>query len=85
VEWLNIDPGVFVAKIQASTFPRDFTMGEIKAAVFGFLIAAISCSRGFYASGGARGVGLATTQAVVQSAVSILVANYIITSWLTGI
>ena len=50
---------------------------------FGFLVAAISCSRGFGASGGARGVGLATTQAVVQSSVAILVANYVITSWMT--
>jgi phospholipid/cholesterol/gamma-HCH transport system permease protein len=55
----------------------------VKAAVFGFLVAAISCSRGFFASGGARGVGLATTQAVVQSSVAILVANYVITSWMT--
>jgi len=51
--------------------------------VFGFLIAAISCRQGYYASGGARGVGVATTRAVVQSAVAILVANYILTSWLT--
>ena len=85
VEWLKIDPGVFVARIKSSTFPRDFTMGEIKSAVFGFIIAAVSCSRGFQASGGARGVGLATTQAVVQSAVSLLVVNYVLTSWLTGI
>lgn len=85
VEWLNIDPGVFVSRIKQATFPRDFTMGEIKSAVFGFLIASISCSRGFYASGGARGVGLATTQAVVQSAVAILIVNYLLTSWLTGI
>ena len=59
-------------------------MGLIKAAVFGFLIAAISCTRGFYASGGARGVGEATTQAVVHSAVSILIANYLLTSLLLG-
>jgi phospholipid/cholesterol/gamma-HCH transport system permease protein len=48
------------------------------------LISAISCTRGFYASGGARGVGQATTEAVVHSAVSLLVANYLLTSWLMG-
>jgi phospholipid/cholesterol/gamma-HCH transport system permease protein len=58
-------------------------MGEIKATVFGFLISAISCRQGFYASGGAKGVGEATTRAVVHSAVAILIANYVITSWLT--
>jgi phospholipid/cholesterol/gamma-HCH transport system permease protein len=83
VEGLGIDPGVFISKIKLYAFPKDFFMGEIKAAVFGFLIAAISCRQGYYASGGARGVGIATTRAVVQSAVAILVANYLLTSWLT--
>ena len=47
-------------------------MGKIKAAVFGFLITAISCNQGFHASGGARGVGLATARAEwSQSAVAI--------------
>jgi phospholipid/cholesterol/gamma-HCH transport system permease protein len=58
-------------------------MGEIKAGVFGFLISAISCRQGYFASGGARGVGLATTRAVVQSAVAILIANYILAALLT--
>ena len=58
-------------------------MGEIKAAAFGFLIASLSCRQGFNASGGAKGVGEATTQAVVQSAVALLIVNYIITSLLT--
>ena len=65
--------------------PKDFYMGEIKAAVFGFLIASISCRQGFFASGGAKGVGEATTRAVVQSAVAILIANYVITSWMTPV
>lgn len=83
VEGLGVDPGVFAANIQKYMVPMDFWMGEIKAAVFGFLLCAISCHQGYYASGGARGVGLATTKAVVQSAVALLIANYAITSWLT--
>jgi len=85
VQGLGVDSGVFLANIEKYMVPRDFWMGEIKAMVFGFLIAAISCNQGFNASGGARGVGLATTRAVVQSAVAILVANYLITSWMTDI
>ena len=84
VKWLNVDPGVFIAKIRQFTEPADLLMGFIKSLVFGFLIAAIACNQGFHASGGARGVGIATTRAVVQSAVSILVANYIITSLMTA-
>lgn len=83
VGWLNVDPGIFIDKIRQLMMPRDLMMGLIKSAVFGFLISSISCKHGYYASGGARGVGLATTRAVVQSAVSLLIANYMITSILT--
>lgn len=83
VEWLGVDPGTFLSNIERYLMPKDFWMGEIKAAVFGFLIASISCAQGFNASGGAKGVGEATTRAVVQSAVAILIANYLITNWLT--
>lgn len=85
VQWLSVDPGVFTENIRKYMVLRDFWMGEIKAASFGFLIAAISCRQGFIASGGARGVGIATTRAVVQSAVAILIANYVITSWMTDL
>ena len=84
VDWLGVDPGIFISNIEKYLVPHDFYMGLIKAAVFGFIISCISCTRGFYASGGARGVGQATTEAVVHSAVSLLVANYLLTSWLMG-
>src|SRR5664280_238514 len=85
VDALGVDPGIFIANIEKYLTLNDFSMGLIKSAVFGFLISAISCHQGFFASGGARGVGLATTRAVVHSAVACLVANYAITSWLTEI
>jgi phospholipid/cholesterol/gamma-HCH transport system permease protein len=85
VKGLGIDPGIFIANIQEYMLPSDFWMGEIKAACFGFLVTAICGEQGYYASGGARGVGQATTRAVVQSAVALLIANYIITSLLTPI
>jgi len=85
IEGLGVDPGVYIANIQEYLLPKDFWMGEIKAACFGFLIASISGDKGFFASGGARGVGQATTRAVVHSAVAVLIANYIITSALTDV
>ena len=84
VQWLGVDPGVFINNIEKYLVPSDFFMGMIKSAVFGFLISAISCTRGYFAAGGARGVGDATTRAVVHSAVSILIANYILTTLLIG-
>jgi phospholipid/cholesterol/gamma-HCH transport system permease protein len=85
VEGLGVDPGLFLDNIEKGFVPSDFYMGLVKSAVFGFLVSAISCSQGFYAGGGAKGVGEATTRAVVHSAVAILVANYLITSLMTEI
>jgi phospholipid/cholesterol/gamma-HCH transport system permease protein len=85
VEWLGVDLGTFISNIEKYLVLRDFWMGEIKAATFGFLVSAVSCRQGFYTAGGAKGVGEATTRAVVQSAVAILIANYLITSWMTDL
>ncbi len=85
VEALGVDPGMFLANIEKGLVPADFYMGLVKSMTFGFLICAISVNQGFNAAGGAKGVGEATTRAVVQSAVAILVANYVITSMMTQI
>jgi phospholipid/cholesterol/gamma-HCH transport system permease protein len=85
VNWMSVDPGIFTSNIEKYIVPSDFYMGLIKAVVFGFLLCSISCAQGFFASGGAKGVGEATTRAVVISSVSVLVANYLLTSWLTEV
>jgi phospholipid/cholesterol/gamma-HCH transport system permease protein len=53
--------------------------GLVKATFFGGIIATVGCHRGFRTSGGAEGVGRATTEAVVYSFVGIFVFNYFIT------
>ena len=45
----------------------------------------IACRHGFYASGGAVGVGQATTRAVVWSVVGVFVLDYVITTLLTPV
>ncbi|MBG1231110.1 MlaE family ABC transporter permease [Aestuariivirga litoralis] len=62
----------------------DVGSGLIKAAVFGFIIALMGCYHGFNSKGGAQGVGRATTNAVVSSAILILAANFALTSILFG-
>ena len=57
----------------------DVFSGLVKAAVFGFLITLMGCYHGYTSKGGAQGVGLATTNAVVSSSILILTANYFIT------
>jgi phospholipid/cholesterol/gamma-HCH transport system permease protein len=57
----------------------DVVSGLVKAAVFGFIVTLMGCYHGYMSRGGAQGVGIATTNAVVSSAILILVANYVIT------
>jgi phospholipid/cholesterol/gamma-HCH transport system permease protein len=62
----------------------DIYNGLIKALCFGAFISVISCYKGFYTSGGAEGVGEATTGAVVLSMMSILIGDYFLSAWLFG-
>jgi phospholipid/cholesterol/gamma-HCH transport system permease protein len=78
--WLeNVDRGVFVENARWIVDHSDITQGLIKATFFGGALALISCYQGFHATGGAKGVGVGTTRAVVGSFVTILVLDYFIT------
>jgi phospholipid/cholesterol/gamma-HCH transport system permease protein len=79
---LAIDSGPFMNRLYYYVDAEDIWGGLIKAAIFGFLIAAISCYMGFHAKGGAKGVGRATTRAVVYSAVTVLITDYFLTTWI---
>jgi phospholipid/cholesterol/gamma-HCH transport system permease protein len=79
VKGMGLDEGIFFDRIINAVSPWDMWSGIIKAAVFGFAIAVVSCYKGYSAQGGARGVGMATTQAVVVSSVTILVLDYFLT------
>ncbi len=84
VQLLGLDHGIFVDKVRWFVDGKDLAQGLIKATVFGVAVSLIACRHGFYATGGAAGVGLATNRSVVQSAVSILALDYLITSAITG-
>lgn len=58
----------------------DFLTGTMKATVFGALIGVIACGNGLKVTGGAAGVGNATTGTVVQSVVAIVVADLVFTA-----
>jgi phospholipid/cholesterol/gamma-HCH transport system permease protein len=74
----NVSAGTFIARTQQWLDPEDITEGLIKGAVFGLVITLIACFKGYHASGGAKGVGQATTQAMVQSALGIFVLDYFV-------
>lgn len=80
----NVDRGVFIENARWFLDTNDIMQGLVKATVFGVTLTLISCYQGYNASGGAKGVGLATTRAVVGSFVAILVLDYFLTDmWLT--
>jgi phospholipid/cholesterol/gamma-HCH transport system permease protein len=80
--------GVYKLDFNADTYIRntidflqflDVFSGLVKAAVFGFLITLMGCYHGYTSKGGAQGVGMATTNAVVSASILILTFNYFIT------
>jgi phospholipid/cholesterol/gamma-HCH transport system permease protein len=83
VMWQGIDPGVFFDKIKQFLEPRDLWMMVVKSLVFGFVMSLICCKKGFFASGGARGVGEATAKSVVASIVAIFAFDYVLTTLMT--
>ena len=80
---LHFNPTTYVRSTWSFIQDWDVGSGLIKAAVFGFIIALMGCFHGYYASGGARGVGRATTHAVVSAAVLIFAADYLLTTVFT--
>jgi phospholipid/cholesterol/gamma-HCH transport system permease protein len=79
---LGQEPGVFWGGVERSVEWVDISLGLKKSFVFAALIATISCYRGYHASGGATGVGRATTRAVVEATSLILIGDYVLTALL---
>lgn len=77
---LNINSGIFMARIIEFVSLGDLVNGLLKSAVFGLILSLVGCYKGFHTSGGAAGVGRATTQSVVISSVSILISDYFLTA-----
>ena len=80
VPFFDIDSAGYLDYMFSFLYPQDIFFGLIKAAVMGLMTATICCFNGLRTSQGARGVGDSATRAVVVSSVSILVADYILTT-----
>lgn len=79
---LGLNPETYISTIVERVEISDVTGGLIKSAFFGLFFSWVGTYRGFYTSGGAQGVGRATTQSVVLGSIIILISNYFLTSWL---
>ncbi|NNF27986.1 MAG: ABC transporter permease [Gemmatimonadetes bacterium] len=72
---LDMSSAEFLKGLRLFFEPWDVQFSAIKSISFGITVTAVGCSFGFHTSGGAAGVGKATTQAVVISSMIILVLD----------
>jgi len=79
---LMIDGTIYFSKLGKWMFVEDIGQGLIKSFFFGFIISIIGTYFGFKVKKGAAGVGKATNQAVVWGMISVLIIDYILTSFL---
>lgn len=73
---MGVDHGSFVENFKFYTDPNHIAQGLIKSAFFGVAITLIGARQGYHAQGGGRGVGLATTRAVVIGSVTVIALDY---------
>ncbi|MEP6821964.1 MAG: ABC transporter permease [Chthoniobacterales bacterium] len=76
---LEVNGTYYVANMVRWTGTRDLTMGLSKAFCFALLIVFISCHKGLTTREGAVGVGKATTEAVVNASLAVLIFNFFLT------
>jgi phospholipid/cholesterol/gamma-HCH transport system permease protein len=76
---LGFDPATYIRNTVDYLEFWDVASGLVKGAVFGCIVAVMGCYHGMNSERGARGVGRATTKAVVSASILILAANYLLT------
>jgi len=77
---LGIDPWHYYHTAMEALVTKDVLTGLIKGGIFGFIIVIVACHEGLEVSGGAGGVGRATTSSVVRAIFLIIVANCLFTA-----
>lgn len=73
-----ITPDDYIYGIRFTFNEFTITFALIKSVVFAFLVASISSYKGYYTQGGALEVGISSTQAVTNSVIAVLVADYLL-------
>jgi phospholipid/cholesterol/gamma-HCH transport system permease protein len=73
---MHVPAASFLSSARDMVQPADFISGVIKATLFGLVGAIIACHAGLSTRGGTAGVGRATTAAVVQSSLTIVVLDF---------
>jgi phospholipid/cholesterol/gamma-HCH transport system permease protein len=80
VPLLGLSGGTYFGEMSNYVEMKDVLGGIYKAVTFGLLIGWVCCYEGYHSRFGAEGVSAATTRAVVNASVLILVWDYFVTS-----
>lgn len=76
---LDLDANYYFRSVIESIHYNDLASGIGKTFFFGAALALIACYNGLKTSGGADGVGRATTETVVAGAITVLIADFFLT------
>jgi phospholipid/cholesterol/gamma-HCH transport system permease protein len=71
---LHVSPAAYFHETMSAFTMTDFTVGIVKAAIYGVLVGFAGCLRGFECGDSSSAVGFAATSAVVTSIVMVVVA-----------
>jgi phospholipid/cholesterol/gamma-HCH transport system permease protein len=82
VKMMGANPVVYQQNTFQFLHMNDVWSGLIKSAFFGLILTLTGCVRGYYTSGGAEGVGRATTAAVVSASLIVLLTDFFLTKLL---
>lgn len=78
----GLDIDLYISSVRAGADIQDVVSGGIKPVFFGAIIGLISCHKGLTTTGGTAGIGVSTTQAVVASSISVIVADFFLSKLL---
>ena len=75
----------FMVSFQNYTYVTDQANGLLKAIPFALLISLIGCHQGLSTTGGAAGVGKATTSAVVFAMIAVYITDFFLSTFLQDV
>ena len=75
---IDLHPARFIESVKWWLSTRDFYISILKAFVFGILVTLVCATQGYNTKGGAKEVGLSTTQAAIKSTIYMLIADFLI-------
>ena len=75
---IGLHPNRYMNSVWLWLNTRDIYISLLKASIFGGLVALVCATQGYMTKGGAKDVGISTTQAAIKSTVYLLIADLLI-------